>query len=172
MIFFLVCFVLLLVAPSQAQDCNICGDSNSIQYPQGVVEFMYEGTKVKNSCQRWQQVVQNVNAISDEFCRNEMLEYTKDVCRCTTPEGDLLSDLTPPTIAPTPASVFAKDPKPDGATITEANAKTSVSKCEQTSGSTSDCDDSEAKDTSSASNKTFICFLGAFALVASLFVLC
>ena len=103
---------MLLVASLQAQNCNICGDGNSLQNPQGVVEFVYQGTKVKNYCERWQQVVKNVNVISDEFCRTEMLQYTMDVCLCTTPEGALLSDLTSPTIAPTPSSAFVLDPTP------------------------------------------------------------
>jgi hypothetical protein len=163
--------VLLLVAPSQAQDCNICGDGNSIQFPQGVVEFTYQGTKLKNSCVNWQETVKNVNAISDEFCRNEMLQYTKDRCRCTTPEGDLLSDLAPPTIAPTPSSVFIKDPKPNSATTIDGGNKTDVSKCEQTSGSADDCDDSEVKDTSSANTRTFIECIGVFAFVSSLLMI-
>jgi hypothetical protein len=175
MISFLACFIVVLfIAPSQAQDCNICGDGNSVQYPQGVVEFIYQGTKVKNSCERWQQVVQNVNAISDEFCRTEMLQYTKDVCRCTTAEGELLSDLTPPTIAPTPSSVFVEDPTSNGATITDGINKTDtnvVSKCEQTGGSASDCNDNAVNDTSSVEHKTFVRFIGVLAFATSLFVL-
>ena len=173
MISSLVCFIaILFVAPSDAQNCNICGEGNSIQYPQGVVEFVYQGTKVKNDCQRWQEVVRNPNAISDEFCRTELLQYTKDVCRCTTADGDLLSDLKPPSIAPTPSSVFVDDKKPDGTPISDESDKTDVSKCEQTSGSASDCDDSEVKDTSSAKSKAYTHFIGVFAFVTCLFAFC
>lgn len=174
MISFLACLIaMLVVAPSQAQNCNICGDGNSIQYPQGVVEFIYGDQKLKNSCERWQEVVQNVNAISDEFCRTEMLQFTKDVCRCTTPEGDLLSDLSPPTMAPTPTSVFVKDPpSSDTTTINDNTEKDVVTKCEQTGGSASDCAGNEVKETSSSKKQLFVRFTGAFAIVASLFVLC
>lgn len=93
--------VVSLFVTACAQDCNICGDGNSIQYPQGVVEFMYQGAKRKNSCQTWQKIVTNPVAISDEFCRKEMLAYTVETCICTTPEGVLVSTLYgPPTQSP------------------------------------------------------------------------
>ena len=170
MIFFLACFVaMLLVESLQAQNCNICGDDNSLQNPQGVVEFVYQGTKVKNNCMRWQEVVENENTISDEFCRTEMLQYTKNVCRCTTPEGDLLTDLTSPTIAPTPSSVFVQDGAIiDGNNDTDAKV---VSKCEQTSSGAGNCNDSVVKDTSSAKNKVSFRFIGVFAFVTGFFVL-
>lgn len=114
--------LLFLVTAAVAQDCNICGDGNSIQYPQGVVEFVYQGVKRKNNCQRWQDIVKNPNAISDEFCRGEMLRYTLDKCRCTDPEGRAVKDYwefddttntnptgPSPTLAPTKFDCVERD---------------------------------------------------------------
>jgi hypothetical protein len=170
-----VCLTVLLhAAPLNAQDCNICGDGNVIGNSLGVVKFVYQGTEVKNNCERWQEIVGNVNAISDEFCRNEMFQYTKDVCSCSTPEGDLLSDLSPPTEAPTPSSVFVQDPKPDSTTIASNNKTHTnvVSKCEQTSGSSSDCTDNDTKNTSLAKNHFFVHFIGIFAVITSIYIMC
>ena len=172
----LACLIaLLLVAPLQAQDCNICGDGNSIQDPQGVVTFMYQGSQVRNSCLELQETVKKVSAISDEFCRTELVQYTIERCRCTTPEGDLVADLTEPTTAPSPSSVFVKAPTADGTTNVENNNKTDsnvVNKCEQAGDSAGDCDDSEEQDTSSAQHNHYVRFIGAFAFVTSLFILC
>jgi len=45
----------------------------------------------------------NPVAISDNFCRNELMTYTVDVCRCTTPDGKAVKDLyKPPTSSPAP----------------------------------------------------------------------
>jgi hypothetical protein len=80
-----------------AQDyCNICGQGNLIQFPTGVVSFEYppgSGQPVENNCERWQQVVKNANVVSDDFCRNEMLQYTVEPCRCVAPDGELLSEV-------------------------------------------------------------------------------
>ena len=174
MLSFLVCLIVLLhAAPSKAQFCNICGDGNIIGDSTAVVEFVYEGTKVKNNCQKLQEIVQNVNAISDEFCRTEILQYTKDTCDCATPEGDLLSDLSPPTTAPTPSSVLVRDESQKGPTnvISSNNTDSNViSKCEKTSGSDSDCTDSDVKDTSSAKDQLFVHFIAPLAFIASLFL--
>ena len=95
-------FVAAFVA-ARAQNCNICGDGNSIQFPQGVVSFVYQGVMRKNNCKTWQDIVKNPNTISDSFCRNEMLTYTVDVCRCTTPSGALLAAIfVSPTASPAP----------------------------------------------------------------------
>jgi len=59
--------------------CNICGQGNFIGFGTGIVEFEYEGEKRKNNCQTWQDIVMNPVAISDDFCRNEMLMYTLEV---------------------------------------------------------------------------------------------
>lgn len=74
-------------------DCNICGEGNLIGSTTSVVEFVYKGETVKNNCLRWSQIVVNPNAISEQFCKEEMLNYTIDKCRCTTPDGNLLSDI-------------------------------------------------------------------------------
>lgn len=164
----------LLAAPSRAQDCNICGEGNVIGNSEGVVEFVYKGATLKNNCKHWQEVVKNVNAISDEFCRTELFQYTKDVCDCSTPEGDLLSDLSPPSVAPTPSSVVVQDPKPDDTTIIKNNVTDPnvVSKCEQTSGSASDCTDNDVKDTSSAKDHVLVHLIGIFAVVTSFLIMC
>lgn len=98
-----------------AQDCNICGDGNTIQYPQGSVEFEYNGEKRKNNCQHWQKIVKNPVAISDDFCRNELPKYTYTVCRCTDPDGNSVVWI-PPTEAPTagPPSVALGANEEDG----------------------------------------------------------
>jgi hypothetical protein len=155
---FVLIIFLSLVFTIHGQDCNICGDGNSIQYGQGVIEFMFNGKKWKNNCIEIQKSVQNVNAISDEFCRTELLQYTKDVCRCTTPEGDLISDLPTPTTAPTPSSVFVKIPTASGTIEAPTSSDTTVKvKCEQESGSNKNCTEEENDNTSSALvNKLFL----------------
>jgi hypothetical protein len=164
---------LSLVLSVNGQDCNICGDNNSIQYGTGVVEFMYNGAKWKNSCLELEKTVQNVIAISDEFCRTELLQYTKDVCRCTTPDGDLLSDLPSPTIAPTPSSVFVKAPTPtvtntSPTSIQKHDTSSSVKvKCEQESGNAKDCTDTVNDTSSAVVNKCFVC--GTFWTVVGVF---
>jgi hypothetical protein len=166
--------VFLTLRCTFGQDCNICGDGNSIQYSVGVVEFIYQGKSVKNSCKNWQDVVKNVNAISDEFCRNEMLQYTKDVCRCTTPDGDLLSDISPPTVAPTPSSVFVKSPT-SNVTSKESDTLTNetkvVAKCEQANANGKGCNDNEVKRTSSAPGRMLLISLWSILCSVSVQVL-
>jgi hypothetical protein len=95
-------FVISLVSAA-AQNCNICGDGNTIQFPTGVVEFMYKGAKWKNNCEKLQDIVKNPVAVSDSFCRNELLEYTVDICRCTDPKGELVRTYyEAPTVSPAP----------------------------------------------------------------------
>ena len=67
------------VAPEDKDYCNICGQGNFIGFPTGIVSFEYEGEQRTNNCQTWQTIVMNPVAISDEFCRNDMLMYTLDV---------------------------------------------------------------------------------------------
>jgi hypothetical protein len=105
--FLCVLVTAVLASVAQSQNCNICGDGNSIQYPQGVVEFVYDGVERKNNCETWQEIVKNPVAISDDFCRNEMIKYTAVPCRCTTPNGFAV------TVSPTPP---AKSPAPNPAT--------------------------------------------------------
>ena len=64
----------------EAQDCNICGDGNFIGFPTGIVAVTYEGQERINNCQTWQGIVKNPVAISDDFCRNEMIYFTAEVC--------------------------------------------------------------------------------------------
>lgn len=78
---------------ASTSDCNICGEGNMILSPRGVVEFDYYNETLKNSCQEWQVVVVNPNAISELFCKNEMIKYTAGPCKCTTQSGKLLTDL-------------------------------------------------------------------------------
>jgi hypothetical protein len=103
-IFWTRCLVLLignvLVIMARAQGgnstdyyCNICGDNNSIQFPTGVVEFEYQNETYRNNCQTWQDIVMNPNAISDDFCRNVLFNYTVEICRCTTPSGEFVADV-------------------------------------------------------------------------------
>jgi hypothetical protein len=52
----------------------------------------------------------NQNAISDSFCRFELLEYTKAVCRCTTSNGTLVDEIyESPTASPAPAGPKDQD---------------------------------------------------------------
>jgi hypothetical protein len=71
--------LLLLSSSVSAQDCNICGDGNFIGFPTGIVSVTYEGQERINNCQTWQGIVKNPVAISDDFCRNEMIYFTADV---------------------------------------------------------------------------------------------
>jgi hypothetical protein len=141
--------VIVQVLSVHSQDCNICGEGNSIQYPKGVVEFDYEGQHLKNSCSSWQNIVKNPVAISDEFCRNEMLQYTKGPCLCTNPDGKLLFDLD--NLAPTPTSVFVGNSAPTKVPnqVVGATNNTEVLKCQTESASQKGCAD-EVKDTSSS----------------------
>lgn len=77
-----ILLLLLLCLPQLAlaqNDCNICGDGNFIGYPQGVVTITYKGENQTNNCQTWQNIVANPVAISDYFCRNEMIYYAAGV---------------------------------------------------------------------------------------------
>lgn len=147
-------FLLLVVAQLgsiHSQDCNICGEGNSIGDPKGVVEFEYEGNRLQNNCKTWQTIVTNPVAISDEFCRNEMLQYTKEPCLCTNPAGELLFDLD--TLAPTPSATLAGNPSP--ATVpNQVGGKTNtteVLKCQQETSVGKSC--SEDDENSSSSNQ-------------------
>jgi len=82
-----------LVVSTNAQDCNVCGEDNFIGFPQGVVTFIYDGEERTNNCQMWQNIVKNPVVISDEFCRNEMIYFTAEPCRCFTPNDELVADL-------------------------------------------------------------------------------
>ena len=97
------------IAPVAQDYCNICGQGNSIGFPTGIVSFEYEGEQQTNNCQTWQQIVMNPVAISDDFCRNEMLAFTLEVCRCYNEDGTFLTDLlSQPTPSPAmPAPVIA-----------------------------------------------------------------
>ena len=86
--FFAALVLLLSATVTEAEDatvtaaedyCNICGPGNSIGFATGIVRFEYEGVKLTNNCQTWQNIVMNPVAISDEFCRDEMLMYTLPV---------------------------------------------------------------------------------------------
>jgi hypothetical protein len=145
---------LLAAASVQAQDCNICGEGNSIQYPQGVVEFEYQGEKRKNNCQEWQRIVMNPNAINDDFCRNEMLNYTMAPCLCTTADGKLLTDLAASTIAPSGNSVRIDDSSPSAAPPKNQGKNSSVVACEQANGSKERCTDAESNKSSGSSQIT------------------
>lgn len=138
----------LTVAAVRAQDCNICGQNNSLQFPQGVVSFTYQGEVRKNSCQNWQTIVKNPNAISDDFCRNELLQYTVNVCRCTTMGGDAVVYAPPiasspsssnQTLAPSQGSVSATAPA-SSPVVKDANGNgsTQVVQCLQIGG-TANC---------------------------------
>lgn len=86
------------IAPSSnttrlTSDCNICGEGNKISSTTSVVEFEYNGEMLKNNCLEWQTVVKNPNTITEQFCKEVMINYTIDKCRCTTPDGKLLSDI-------------------------------------------------------------------------------
>jgi hypothetical protein len=96
--------LVISLVSAAAQHCNICGDEgNTIQFPTGVVEFMYKGAKWKNNCETLQDIVKNPVAISDSFCRNELLAYTVDICRCTDPKGELVRTYyEAPTVSPAP----------------------------------------------------------------------
>jgi hypothetical protein len=132
-----------------SQNCNICGDGNTIGDSKSSVEFEYGGVKLKNSCLEWQEIVKNPNAISDEFCRSEMLQYTIDVCDCANAQGVLLSDL------PTPKSVTASDSSPSVApnSVQAPVDNSVVVKCQKETGSKEGCSD-EMKDTSAADGVT------------------
>jgi hypothetical protein len=162
--FFLCVLVMAVLASvAQSQNCNICGDGNSIQYPQGVVEFVYDGVERKNNCETWQDIVKNPIAISDDFCRNEMIKYTAVPCRCTTPNGDsVAASMKPPTKspAPTPATAGGNavvDSAPSSAAVLAPTGSKpdsnsgSVSRCEQLANSTARCNDTPSSTSSAES---------------------
>lgn len=123
-----VVFLLATTSVVGQQRCNICGEGNTIQYPQGVVEFMYQGQPRKNNCQTWQQIVNNPVAISTDFCVNEMLQYTHFVCRCTTPNGQAV-EWIPPTMAPStsaPATAYPTTAVPTTGTTGGMGAPTEL----------------------------------------------
>lgn len=65
---------------------------------------------LNHSCETLQKIVMNPNTISDSFCRYEILEYTKAVCRCTTPDGTLVDEIyESPTASPAPAGPEVKN---------------------------------------------------------------
>jgi hypothetical protein len=131
-------FTVFMAAASVAvaQDCNICGQGNSIQFPTGIVEFTYQGKFRKNNCQTWQDLVKNPNVISDSFCRNEMLQYTVEVCRCTTPSGALVADTySSPTSSPAPHGANS-GPAPASPPATPASTTTGIQSSQSTVGNT------------------------------------
>lgn len=144
---FLLLFIVQITC-SQSQDCNICGEGNSFYQPTGVVEFEYKNQTWKDSCKELQETVKNPVAISDDFCRNEMLQYTKEPCLCATPDGVFLIDLE--TDAPTPSSVFVGNPAPTkGSDKVSGTNTTEILKCQQDTNSGKGCTD-EGEDTPSS----------------------
>lgn len=83
---------ILTVPPAKGQnDCNICGEGNSITVPQAVIEFEDQGSVRKFNCQQLQDlVVSNPNAIDGTFCRTELVEYALVPCGCARPDGSLV----------------------------------------------------------------------------------
>ena len=75
-------------AAPTGETCNICGEGNVIQFATGIIDFEYQGVRRKNNCNHWEHIVKNIVAISSEFCRYELLQYTAEHCRCTTPTGE------------------------------------------------------------------------------------
>lgn len=70
----------------------------------------------------------NPNAISDSFCRFELLEYTKTVCRCTTPDGAQVDETyESPTASPAPAGPKDKDVTTNSTSSTIYSALTVIS---------------------------------------------
>ena len=94
---------LALLAGTQlasALDCNICGPGteNIIQNPTGVVNIVYEGVQRRQNCIKWQES----KLVSEEWCEENFLEYTKEICQCSTKDGVFLSDIPEPTASPAP----------------------------------------------------------------------
>jgi hypothetical protein len=90
--------LLLLFSVATALTCNICGPGNTIGEQAGVVTLVYEGVERKQNCQKWQ----DSNLISEEWCQENMLDYTKNICKCIQSDGTLLIDLIEPTASPAP----------------------------------------------------------------------
>jgi hypothetical protein len=64
------------------------------------VKLVYKNESLSNNCNTWQNIADNPVAISDSFCRNELHRMAVEVCRCTTPNGGLVSELLKETEAP------------------------------------------------------------------------
>lgn len=96
-----------------ALECNICGPGtqNRMAEQLGIVTLIYEGTEYKQNCEKWQSSL----LLSEEWCEENILEYTYDICKCVLPDGSLLKDsIAFPTASPAPTF---SDPLDDGSTV-------------------------------------------------------
>ncbi|GKY98233.1 hypothetical protein MPSEU_000781000 [Mayamaea pseudoterrestris] len=87
------------------EECNICGEGtdNMIGEPNAVVNFPDPDepeTMRRFPCESVQKLVNTRNVYRREDVCSYIFTYTYATCRCTTLEGDLLSDVLAPTVAP------------------------------------------------------------------------
>ena len=107
--------ITLSAATTFALECNICGPGtqNIMGEQLGIVTLVYEGQELKQNCEKWQDSL----LISEEWCEENMLEYTYDICKCILPDGTLLKDnYAAPTVSPAPTfgDPFNENPSGDG----------------------------------------------------------
>jgi len=94
--------------------CNICGPTNIIGEG-GAVVFLedHEGLIRRFPCQELQTLANTPFIFPEGFC-SRIIEQTLITCRCTTPDGILISDLLEPTGAPIPEVILPVGPPADG----------------------------------------------------------
>lgn len=103
--------VTLIATTTLALECNICGPGtqNIMGEQLGVVTLEYEGVEYKQNCEKWQ----DSKLLSEEWCAENMLEYTYDICKCVLPDGSLVKDAySPPTVSPAPTFPDPTGPGP------------------------------------------------------------
>lgn len=90
-------------AAAETFGCNICGcEGCTFTNPTGVVSFLYgpNNTQEKRPCNQLQQEVEDETLYNRTFCLAHIPAAAVGPCRCVTPDGDLISDLDWPSLAP------------------------------------------------------------------------
>jgi len=96
-------FLALLLSTALALECNICGPGNEMTLEKGIVVLEYEGVEYKQNCQKWQ----DNQMIPEDWCEQNMLQYTYQACGCFDPANQaFLSDVLAPTTSPTTQEEF------------------------------------------------------------------
>ena len=95
-------FLSATFASCMALECNICGPgtNNIMLNPKGTFSITFDGEQfpTKQNCEKWQAS----KKITEHWCEQHILEYTKVACQCSTPDGTFLKDIPEPTASPQP----------------------------------------------------------------------
>jgi hypothetical protein len=114
---------LSLFSTTWALECNICGPGtqNIMGEQLGIVTLEYEGVQYKQNCEKWQDSL----LISEEWCEENMLEYTYDICKCVLPDGSLVKDsIVFPTASPAPTFDDPLHDNPSGGDVQPVSLNT------------------------------------------------